>query len=201
MTRVPKQSRSRAKYEAILDAAIHVLVSEGYAGASTVRIATEAGVSVGSIYAYFTDKDDIFSTYVDTRIGLILAGIAANVEAASYPTAEDGIRDIVQTAVSFTMANRPVLSAMVGRIPGVYDSTMLGRVMGTLYEVAEEFYRAHGLVRTSEEAKRITYVLTGTVTGFFIRLLTDPHPPLTADEVCEELVAMIMGYIVRYQPG
>lgn len=196
--RTPQQHRSRAKYEAILNAAIEVLVEEGYSDASTVKIAQVAGVSVGTIYAYFKDKDDIFTTYVDTRLGEILQAIASNVSTSSYATVEAGIRDIIDIAVDFTMSNRRSLGAMVGKIPGVYDGMMLQPMMSQLYIVAEQFYRAHGLVTTEREARRLTYTLSGAITGFFIRLITDPDIPLSPEEIRDELVALVMGYIRRY---
>jgi hypothetical protein len=71
--------------------------------------------------------------------------------------------------------------------------------MPQLYPVAEEFYRAHGLIRSETEARRLTYVLSSAVTGFFIRLITDPDLPLDEEEIADELVALMMGYIVRYR--
>ncbi len=53
----PRQQRSRATVEAICVAAARVLASDGYARASTNRIAEVAGVSVGSLYQYFPNKD------------------------------------------------------------------------------------------------------------------------------------------------
>jgi len=199
--RKPQQERAKAKYDAILQAAIRVLVEEGYADASTVKIAQAAGVSVGTVYAYFADKDEIFSTYVDTRIREILAAIASNVSMSGYATVEEGIRDVIGAAVTFTMSNKKTLSAMVGRIPGVYDGMMLRGIMPQLYPVAEHFYRAHGLIRNETEARRLTYVLSSAVTGFFIRLITDPDQPLDEEEIADELVALMMGYIVRYRDG
>ncbi len=199
--RKPQQERAKAKYDAILQAAIRVLVEEGYPNASTVKIAQAAGVSVGTVYAYFADKDEIFSTYVDTRIRQILEAIASNVSMASYATVEDGIRDVIGAAVTFTMSNKKTLSAMVGKIPGVYDGMMLRGIMPQLYPVAEQFYRAHGLVRNETEARRLTYVLSSAVTGFFIRFITDPDQPLDEEEIADELVALMMGYIVRYRDG
>jgi len=52
----PKQKRSRATVAAILEATARVLVEDGYAKASTNRIAAVAGVSVGSLYQYFPSK-------------------------------------------------------------------------------------------------------------------------------------------------
>jgi len=53
----PRQERSVATVEVILDATARVLCSTGYDRASTNRIAMSAGVSVGSLYQYFPSKE------------------------------------------------------------------------------------------------------------------------------------------------
>ncbi|MGH3412984.1 MAG: helix-turn-helix domain-containing protein, partial [Marmoricola sp.] len=58
--RRPRQQRSREMVERILGAAVRVLTEAGYAGMSTNQVAAEAGVSVGSLYRYFADKEEIF---------------------------------------------------------------------------------------------------------------------------------------------
>ena len=55
--RTPKQARSRATVDAILDATARVLTEAGYAGANTNRIAATAGVSIGSLYQFFPSKE------------------------------------------------------------------------------------------------------------------------------------------------
>ncbi len=57
--RTPRQDRSRAMVDRILDAGQEMLIAHGYDGASTNRIATAAGISPGSLYQYFPNKDAI----------------------------------------------------------------------------------------------------------------------------------------------
>lgn len=57
--KLPKQERSRVTVEAILDATALVLVREGYDRASTKRVAGVAGVSIGSLYQYFPNKESL----------------------------------------------------------------------------------------------------------------------------------------------
>jgi AcrR family transcriptional regulator len=59
--RQPRQSRAQATVEAIADAAGQLLVESGYAKATTNAIAARAGVSIGSLYQYFRNKDAVFS--------------------------------------------------------------------------------------------------------------------------------------------
>jgi AcrR family transcriptional regulator len=53
----PTQVRSRQTVESILDAAAHLLAERGYTATTTNHVAQRAGVSIGSLYQYFPNKD------------------------------------------------------------------------------------------------------------------------------------------------
>ncbi len=53
----PKQARSVALVERVLDEAARLFESEGYHATTTNHVAEAAGVSVGSLYQYFPNKD------------------------------------------------------------------------------------------------------------------------------------------------
>lgn len=61
----PTQARSRATYEAILDAAAQVLANDGYVASTTNKIAERAGVSIGSLYEYFPSKEAVFTALIE----------------------------------------------------------------------------------------------------------------------------------------
>ncbi|MET8054041.1 MULTISPECIES: TetR/AcrR family transcriptional regulator [unclassified Streptosporangium] len=53
----PRQQRSRETVAAILEAAAQLFQRHGYADTTTNKIAERAGVSIGSLYQYFPNKD------------------------------------------------------------------------------------------------------------------------------------------------
>jgi AcrR family transcriptional regulator len=61
----PQQSRSRVTVSAILDAAVRIMDQEGADAATTTRIAEVAGVSVGTLYQYFGNRDSILDALQD----------------------------------------------------------------------------------------------------------------------------------------
>src|SRR3954453_8965606 len=61
----PRQSRSRVTVDAILEATIRVLEQEGSDAATTSRIAEVAGVSVGTLYQYFGNREAILDALQD----------------------------------------------------------------------------------------------------------------------------------------
>ncbi|HEY1750628.1 MAG TPA: helix-turn-helix domain-containing protein [Caulobacteraceae bacterium] len=54
--RQPRQARSRATWEAIVEAASQILERRGPAALNTNDVAERAGVSIGTLYQYFADK-------------------------------------------------------------------------------------------------------------------------------------------------
>ena len=61
----PKQARSKQTKEKIVQAAIQLFQERGYERTTSNDIASEAGVSVGSFYVYFTDKRQLLLTIFD----------------------------------------------------------------------------------------------------------------------------------------
>ncbi|NLR76957.1 TetR/AcrR family transcriptional regulator [Leeia aquatica] len=55
---------SKAKYDQILRGARQVFLESGYGSASMDRIAREAGVSKGTLYNYFANKETLFATMI-----------------------------------------------------------------------------------------------------------------------------------------
>ncbi|MEZ2127942.1 MULTISPECIES: TetR/AcrR family transcriptional regulator [unclassified Sinorhizobium] len=56
MRKEPRQARSRATVETIVQAGARILSDQGWAGFTTNKVADLAGVSIGSLYQYFPDK-------------------------------------------------------------------------------------------------------------------------------------------------
>lgn len=61
----PQQDRSRVTVEAILEATTHILTEEGYEKANTNRIAERAGISIGSLYQYFPNKESLMAALIE----------------------------------------------------------------------------------------------------------------------------------------
>src|SRR5271170_7397462 len=57
--KAPAQARSKETVNVILEASARILESDGSRGFNTNSVAVKAGVSVGSLYQYFPNKDAI----------------------------------------------------------------------------------------------------------------------------------------------
>jgi AcrR family transcriptional regulator len=66
--KVPRQARSQETVQTILDATARVLVKDGFDRATTNRIAEVAGVSIGSLYQYFPNKEALVAALIDRHV-------------------------------------------------------------------------------------------------------------------------------------
>lgn len=98
LRKTPRQARSRRTVERILDAAARIFHEQGYAGATTNDIADEAGVSVGSLYQYFPNKDALLVALTKRHIEATAAGLA---ELLSGLSAEDGLDAVLRAVIDF----------------------------------------------------------------------------------------------------
>lgn len=68
MKKQPKQQRSKQLVEAILDASTRVLSTSKLSQMTTNKVADVAGVSIGSLYDYFPNKNSIVVALMDSRM-------------------------------------------------------------------------------------------------------------------------------------
>src|SRR5947209_6588021 len=91
----PRQARSSQMVADILEASIRVLRREGGHRFNTIRVAKEAGISVGSLYQYFPNKEALlFRLQVDEwqETAQLLAGFLSE---RGRPAAERLRRTVV----------------------------------------------------------------------------------------------------------
>ena len=117
----PIQTRSTATVDAIVEATIRILRQDGWAACTTTRIAALAGVSVGSLYQYFPNRNAIAVEIIRQRTRTYLAAVlAADLTGAATPgeTVDRAIAAFViekRKGLDVSLALRDALPEVQGR--------------------------------------------------------------------------------------
>ena len=92
-----KQQRSRETIKTILGAAAQILIAQGYEKATTNRIAECAGYSVGTLYQYFDDKEDIYGELIDQAlVELMKAAVNCPIQTSLEETLHELLARIIR---------------------------------------------------------------------------------------------------------
>src|SRR5688572_19056795 len=79
----PSQARARFTVQAIYDAFIRIWRKQGWEHLTTRAVALETGISVGTLYEYFPNKQALLSGYVRHGMDRLLSAIEKQVVQAS----------------------------------------------------------------------------------------------------------------------
>src|SRR4051812_13970559 len=81
----PKQKRGQQRVAAILNAASMVFAEVGFDNATIMMIASRADTSVGSLYQFFINKEDILRALVERYVARATT-VFAGMEVEAFPT-------------------------------------------------------------------------------------------------------------------
>lgn len=97
LPRVPQQVRSRQKRDALLTAAARLFAERGYEATTADDIAAAADVSIGTFYAYFRNKRQLFLTLYAACVESFLDLRLTEIDFASDP--RRAVRETVHRAL------------------------------------------------------------------------------------------------------
>lgn len=95
----PRQGRARETVDAIVTATERVVARAGPQKATTNEIARVAGVSIGSLYQYFPNKESLVETVRDKRGQAFDERLAPQIERIARLPLRDAVRGIVDVLV------------------------------------------------------------------------------------------------------
>jgi AcrR family transcriptional regulator len=195
LKKTPTQARARETVTAILDAASQVLVELGLDRFSTTPVAERAGVSVGTLYQYFNDKDAVLTALAVRFYRRTLEGNGAGFDAALGL----GLRRATRVVVRGIVASRTRLvddaHAMTEalRLPSVRAIRLeaLGAMVGATERLLASV--APSLENRALAAATLVRIFDGIWASTVIEGKLRELPPWLEDE----LVAAAVGYLTE----
>ncbi len=197
----PRQERSKVMVEAILEAAAQIFADLGYARATTNKIAERAGVSVGSLYQYFPNKDSLIASLHEVHHDEIheVAGNALKRFGDHSMGLEEGLRRFLDDLNEVHEAD-PILTKALSR-----EVMREAEVDDESHDDEDEAAKINHLamplfnrpdVRDDDPA--VISAIMGQVISHLTRwLLHDAPPGLDRDALREETVQLLLRYLKK----
>jgi AcrR family transcriptional regulator len=196
--RQPIQSRSRATVEELLGAAIEVFDKQGYAAGTTHRIAERAGVSIGTLYQYFPNKEAMAVALLERHIAATTSGLH---NWAQHMTAENhGLRSALHEYVAAMLnlhSGHPRLQHMLLEeipLPERVHQAVLQSERDAAGIVADVLARYPEIRRRDPRA--VSSLVVQVVESLTHRFAAHPQEQaMTRQAFADELVTMLEAYL------
>lgn len=176
----PQPLRKRFKEEtaeAILTAAERVFAEEGLLAARMEDIAAAAGVSVGTLYNYFADRDALFTRLLELRRTELVQRLDDVPEGADRASFESELESLLRVIFEHFEEHRPFLSiALAGEhVPSTRATLSSRETMRAIYARFEKVVaRGLGIGALSPESSALyPALLMGMSRGVLMRALYD----------------------------
>ncbi len=194
--RKPQRASAVNAVEMIFEASARILQTDGRAGLNTNRIARQAGVSIGSLYAYFPNKDAILLAMARRELVLLRESVMASLqrEGDDSPPLRAVIRALIAGYSARDQARRLLMEALVA---GGHSD----QIRETIEVVTAVLARDGRGLFPSPPSPIGLFILTRAVDSV-VRLATyEKAVFLHEREFEDDLVCLVEGYFLRREIG
>ena len=199
----PLQARSRETVRVILRAAAQVFGSRGYAASTTNHIAECAGVSIGSLYEYFPNKDALLHALLEDHIQeaqTILTAVTPDPGPGTAGLARL-VRQYIGAMVALHARDRALHRVLFEEAP------LMPRIRRQIAAVEQEVTaRVHDFLCTRAEVTRpdaalAAAIVVQTIEGLTHKLVVHGESETALQPYIEEMVTLVTAYLTATAPA
>lgn len=199
----PLQERAKFTVDAILKASAQLLERNGETGVSTNHIAERAGVSIGSLYQYFPNKDAILSalmeSFVQSHFRMIEKTLAKVQEQQEKPDLESTTRSIIHSIIESNRKNSRLSKVFVTSLFRPERIKLLQEMDERMIEKFKEYIQPFSDQIRSDNVDMMFFVLIQAVKTAPVAVLFHTKFKLDDPRLEDELVRLALG-LLRKDP-
>jgi AcrR family transcriptional regulator len=191
----PMQERSRFMVDTILEAAARVLIERGYAGINTNLVAEVAGVSIGSLYQYFPNKDSLIAAIHQRHVLQMRNMMIGALSGPKKPTMKEAIGALVRVMLEAHLMEPELHQVLEIEFPllGLQDEeNSSGQYFSERFQQLLEDYR-HEILKPDLELA--SYIVLRIIKSLVHQAVLETPPDFTLSEIEESITEAVVGYL------
>jgi AcrR family transcriptional regulator len=195
--KLPRQDRSRVTVEAILEATTRILVEEGYDKANTNRIAERAGISIGSLYQYFPNKESLLAALVEQHVTEMAELIETKLDRLFDSPLEIAIPEIIIAVVAAHAINPRLHQVLSEEIPCSERSPQMQQADKRITELLRTYLDRWRDVIQPQNIELTVFILSRTVDALCHAAVIE-YPNFVRDSQFEREVSnLLLSYLTK----
>jgi AcrR family transcriptional regulator len=196
-TRQPRQARSRATVDSIVEAGFICVSTYGVKGVTTNHIAEVAGISIGSLYEYFANKEMIFTAMQERFVADAVATLQPQIPAITRMTVAEAMQTLFMGLKEFLSLNNERYLKFT-RVALAMETRHLEEPISRVLSEVITTYVLHnyGGMRVRNLPAMI-YILVNGSFHVILRYLSEPNPLISFEELTQGFVDMMRNYVAQ----
>ncbi|MBZ2190544.1 TetR/AcrR family transcriptional regulator [Alcanivorax sp. JB21] len=194
--RKPQQSRSKQTVTSIVEAGFIAVARDGSDGLGTRKVADIAGVSVGTLYEYFANKEEILDAMNQQFANDVVAMVQPLIPELTRMPPRDAVRTL-------QFAFRDLLQRDNGRylncarwLGRQFPSAHVEPVKRVLSDLAMQYLSHNPQYARLPNIPVMAYIIIQGGIASMISQLSEDNPTISFDQLAEGLADMV-GYMIE----
>lgn len=194
-TRKPRQNRSKVTVDTIIEAGFIAVAANGTSGTTTRHIADIAGVSVGSLYEYFKNKEEIYDAMAKSFVKEVLDMVKELTPIIVEMELEPLFQMIFYTFRDLLTRDNDRYLICLRYATELKYERYIGQIEMALMEVLMKYMMRHPRYLKVNNLSVTAYISINSSIFNVARHLILPNPQISFDEMVKGLSTMIISYI------
>ena len=193
----PQQRRAEETIEKIKAAMVDLVMDEGYAAATTNRIARQAQVNIASLYRYFPNRSAIVLALYEENAAELARLVHHYLIGRIELPLRDGLCQMIDAVVGFLDARQIILMRLIDEVPELRESAQ-AMALENLARSSSIVYLEHHLGKLDAATLRCKLFFVQHLSMDLIRrYVSERPPPLPRAQFVAELTELIVDYLMR----
>lgn len=158
----PSQQRSKQTVATILQACEKIIIQEGFYGVSTDKIAKEAGVSIGSLYQFFGNKDSVVSALIQDLFESDLRFFKENFNQIMSLQKQDRIHALVTAGIKIYSTRQEVRARVLHVYQYLLDQKYFQEILNQYVEMIAQI-----IDTPNRDSKMVARIFLTAIIGLF----------------------------------
>jgi AcrR family transcriptional regulator len=197
--KLPRQERSKVTVEAILEATTRILTEEGYDRSTTNRIAERAGVSIGSLYQYFPNKESLLAALMEKHANEIATLVESRLMDLFDLPPESTVPELVNAVIDAHAIDPQLHRVLNEEIPRSQRLQQMQeseeRINNLLRSYLERWNCQTDFQIPQENIEIVVFILSRTVESLCHAAAIERPEYASSQQFKEEVIRLLIPYI------
>ncbi|MCC6333857.1 MAG: TetR family transcriptional regulator [Myxococcales bacterium] len=194
----PSQGRSKATVEAIVQATARVLLKDGYEACTTNRVAETAGVSIGSVYQYFPNKESLVVAVMEGHLGQMQEALARRLGELSDADLPTVVKSMVGGMLEMHRIQPRLHRVLLEQVPRIGALKRLHELNDQYEPLVAAWLEAHQEQLELPNPGAAAYVMIAAVEGVVSRVMLEKPGWVELGVLEPQLTRLILGYLAPH---